>query len=135
MATHRLVRIDTRLADLTDGTRRNLNEEIARVLPLLDGGDRKAIADGLDRIDDRWPGDELDQQLDTVRTDMIDLLQADSAATVRKQQTVMVIAIVLTALAAGAGARPLGHRQRLGRRAPGTPPLGRRARGRSRSAR
>ena len=96
-----LVRIDTRLADLSDDTRRNLNEESARLLPLLDGGDQKAIADGLDRVDTLR--DELDRQLDTVRTEMIDLLQADSAATVRKQRTVMVIAIVLTALAAALG--------------------------------
>jgi class 3 adenylate cyclase len=96
-----LVRIDTRLADLTDATRRDLNEEIARVLPLLDGGDRKAIAAGLDRIDELR--DQLDQQLDTVRNDMIGLLQADSAATVRKQQTVLVIAIILTVLAAALG--------------------------------
>ncbi|MGC1351587.1 MAG: adenylate/guanylate cyclase domain-containing protein [Xanthobacteraceae bacterium] len=96
-----LVRIDTRLADLTDATRRDLNEEIARVLPLLDGGDRKAIAAGLDRIDELR--DQLDQQLDAVRNDMIGLLQADSAATVRKQQTVLVIAIILTVLAAALG--------------------------------
>jgi class 3 adenylate cyclase len=96
-----LVRIDTRLADLIDDTRRNLNEEIARLLPLLDGGDPKAIAANLDRVDALR--DELDQQLDTVRTEMIDLLQADSAVTVRKQQTVLVIAIVLTALAAALG--------------------------------
>ena len=96
-----LVRIDTRLADLTDATRRDLNEEIARVLPLLDGGDRKAIAAGLDRIDELR--DQLDQQLDAVRNDMIGLLQADSAATVRKQQTVLAIAIILTVLAAALG--------------------------------
>jgi class 3 adenylate cyclase len=96
-----LVRIDTRLADLADVTRRDLNEEIARVLPLLDGGDRKAIAAGLDRIDELR--DQLDQQLDAVRNDMIDLLQADSAATVRKQQTVLVIAVILTVLAAALG--------------------------------
>jgi hypothetical protein len=78
-----LVRIDTRLADLNDDTRRDLNEEIARVPPLLDGGDHKAIAEGLDRVDALR--DELDRQLDTVRTEMIDLLQADSAATVRSR--------------------------------------------------
>ena len=96
-----LARIDTRLADLTDATRGDLNEEIARVLPLLDSGDRKAIAAGLDRIDELR--DQLDQELTAVRDEMIGLLQADSAATVRKQQTVLVIAIILTALAAALG--------------------------------
>jgi class 3 adenylate cyclase len=99
--TSALVRIDTRLADLVDDTRHNLDEETARLLPLLDGGDRRAIADGLDRVDELR--DELDRQLDAVRTEMIDLLQADSAVTARKQQTVMVIAFVLTALAAALG--------------------------------
>jgi class 3 adenylate cyclase len=96
-----LVRIDTRLADLVDVTRPNLNEEIARVLPLLGGGDKKAIADGIDRVDELR--DELDHQLDAVRNEMIDLLQADSAATARQQQTVLVIAVILTALAAALG--------------------------------
>jgi class 3 adenylate cyclase len=96
-----LVRIDTRLADLTDATRRDLNEEIARVLPLLDGGDRKAVTAGLDRIDELR--DQLDQELTAVRGEMIGLLQADSAATVRKQQTVLVVAIILTVLAAALG--------------------------------
>jgi class 3 adenylate cyclase len=96
-----LVRIDTRLADLTDTTRRDLNEEIAHVLPLLDSGDRKAIAAGLDQVDELR--DQLDQQLAAVRNEMISLLQADSAATVRKQQTVLVIAIILTVLAAALG--------------------------------
>ncbi len=127
-----LVRIDTRLADLTDATRRDLNEEIARVLPLLDGGDRKAIAAGLDRIDELR--DQLDQQLDAVRNDMIGLLQADFSGDG-------------TQAADGAGdrhrphgpgcrfgARILVHRQRRADAA-GAPPLGRRARGSSRSPR
>jgi class 3 adenylate cyclase len=97
----RLVRIDTRLADVTDTTRLQLNEEIARLLPLLDGGDRQAIAESLQRVDELR--DSLDQELDSVRTDMIGLLQADSAATMRQQQTVMITAIVLTALAAALG--------------------------------
>ena len=61
-----LVRLETRLADLTDGTRSQLNDEIARLLHLLDGGDQKAIADSLDRID--VLRDDLDRGLDAVRT-------------------------------------------------------------------
>ena len=96
-----LVRLDTRLADLMNDTHRRLNEEVARLLPLLNGGDHKAITDELDRVD--VLRDEFDDELDAVRADMLKLLQADSAATVRKQQTVMVIAIVLTVLAATLG--------------------------------
>ena len=96
-----LVRIDTRLADLTDGTRVQLNEEIARLLPLLDGGDQKAIAELLQRVDELR--DDLNRQLDEVRGEMIKLLKSDSAATLRRQQTVVITAIVLTALAAALG--------------------------------
>jgi class 3 adenylate cyclase len=96
-----LVRIDTRLADLVDGTRLQYNEEVARLLPLLDGGDRKEIAESLQRVDELR--DDLNRQLDEVRTEMVNLLQADSAATIRRQQTVVIIAAVLTGLAAALG--------------------------------
>jgi len=96
-----LVRIATRLSDLIDDARVHLNDEIARVLPLLDSGDRKALADGLDRVDELR--DELDRRMDSVRTDMIELLRADAAATARKQNAVILIAVVLTALAAMLG--------------------------------
>jgi adenylate cyclase len=99
--TTALVRLQTRLSDLVDDTRTHLNDEIARVLPLLDAGDHKALADGLDRVDELR--DELDRQMDTIRTEMIELLRADAAATVRKQHAVTLIAIVLTALAATLG--------------------------------
>ena len=99
--TTALVRLETRLADMIAGTRSQLNDETARLLPLLNTGDRKAIADSIDRIDALR--DDLDRGLNAVRTEMIDLLQADSAATVRKQRVVMVIAILLTALAATLG--------------------------------
>ena len=66
-----LVRIDTRLADLTDGTRVQLNEEIARLLPLLDGGDQKAIVESLQRVDELR--DNLNRELDAVRGEMVAL--------------------------------------------------------------
>ncbi len=96
-----LVRIDTRLGDLIDGTRVQLNEEVARLLARLDSGDSKEIAESLQRVDELR--DELDRQLDDVRTEMVNLLQADSRATIRRQQTVVIIAMVLTGLAAGLG--------------------------------
>ncbi len=99
--TARLLRLGNHLSDFIDGTRGRLNDEIARLLPLLDAGDEKAIADGLERVDTLR--DELDRQLDTVRTEMIDLLKADAAATARKQRIVLLVAILLTALAAALG--------------------------------
>jgi len=99
--TAALVRIDTHLADVIDGTRVQLNEEIARLLSSLDGGDRKEIAESLQRVDELR--DDLDRQLDDVRTEMVSLLEVDSAATIRRQQTVVIIAMVLTGLAATLG--------------------------------
>jgi class 3 adenylate cyclase len=99
--TAALVRIDTHLADVIDGTRVQLNEEIARLLSSLDGSDRKEIAESLQRVDELR--DDLDRQLDDVRTEMVSLLQVDSAATIRRQQTVVIIAMVLTGLAATLG--------------------------------
>jgi class 3 adenylate cyclase len=96
-----LVRLDTRLVDLMNGTHARLNEEIGRLLPLLDSGNPGAVTDNLERVDALR--DEFDRQLDSIRADMLDLLRADSATTVRKQRTVLVIAIVLTALAAALG--------------------------------
>jgi class 3 adenylate cyclase len=99
--TSALVRLDTRLVDVVDDTRAHLNEEIARLLPLLDAGDQKAVAEGMGRVDELR--DELDRQIDAVRSNMIGLLQQDAAATIRKQQTVVAIAVLLTALAAALG--------------------------------
>jgi class 3 adenylate cyclase len=96
-----LVRIDTRLADGVEDTRVHLGEEIARLLPLLDSGDQKAIAESLQRVDDLR--DDLNRQIDEVRGEMIKLLRTDSAATLRQQQTVVITAIILTALAAAIG--------------------------------
>jgi len=97
-----LVRLQTRLSDLVADTSQHLNDEIAGVLPLIEaGGDRKEIADSLDRIDALR--DELDHQLDAVRREMLDLLRADSAATARKQRVVTAIAVLLTVLAAALG--------------------------------
>jgi adenylate cyclase len=96
-----LVRLKTRLDDLIEDSRGHLGDEIAHVLPLIDTGDRKAIAESLDRVDGFR--DELDRQLDAVRGEMMDLLRTDAAATLRKQHAVTLTAIVLTALAATLG--------------------------------
>ena len=99
--TAALARLETRLADLMGDTHRRLNEEMGQLLPLLGTGDQKAIADHLERVDALR--DEFDRRLDAIRTDMLALIAADSAVTIRKQHTVMMIAVILTALAAALG--------------------------------
>ena len=90
-------RIDTAMAD----TRRELNAEIEPLLAALDSGDAKATADSLERVDALR--DDLNQKLDAVRADMLAIVKADAAKTVQKQRQAMVIAAVLTALAAALG--------------------------------
>ena len=96
-----LARLDSRIDTAMADTRRELNAEIERLLAVLDGGDAKATADSLERVDALR--DDLDQKLDAVRADMLALVKTDAAKTVQKQRQAMVIAAVLTALAAALG--------------------------------
>jgi class 3 adenylate cyclase len=93
-----LARIETRIDAVLDDSRRHLNAEIERLLPLLDGGNAAGIADGLGRID--VLRDELDQKIDGIRSDMLALVRADAVATLQRQHDVIWIAAALTALAA-----------------------------------
>jgi len=96
--TAALARLESHLDEAVNDDRRHLNDEIGRLLPLLDAGDANAIADSLGRVDALR--DELDQKLDAIRAGMLTQLRAESAATVDKQRQEMLIAVVLTALAA-----------------------------------
>jgi class 3 adenylate cyclase len=93
-----LVRIETRIDAVLDDSRRHLNAEIERLLPLLDGGNAAGIADGLARIDALR--DELDQKIDGIRSDMLALVRSDAASTLQRQHDVIWIAAALTAIAA-----------------------------------
>jgi len=93
-----LARLETRLDAVVDDTRRHLNDEIERLLPLLDAGEAKPIEDSLARVDALR--DEMNQKMDAIRGDMFALLRTDAELTIRKQSQVMMISAVLTALAA-----------------------------------
>lgn len=93
-----LVRLDSRIEAATADTRRQLNGEIDRLFAALDAKDSGAISDSLARVDTLR--DELIQKLDLIRADMLALLRADAAMTVSKQRQAMLIAAVVTALAA-----------------------------------
>ena len=96
-----LARLDSRIDTAMADTRRELNAEIERLLAALDSGDAKATADSLERVDTLR--EDLNQKLDAVRADMLAIVKADAAKTVQKQRQAMVIAAVLTALAAALG--------------------------------
>ena len=93
-----LARIATRIDAVLDDSRRHLNAEIERLLPLLDGGNAAGIADDLARIDALR--DELNQKIDGIRSDMLALVRSDAAATLQRQHDVIWIATALTAIAA-----------------------------------
>jgi class 3 adenylate cyclase len=96
-----LVRLETRIDSAMADTRRELNAEIERLLAALDTGDAKATADSLARVDALR--DDLNQKLDSIRADMLAIVKADAATTVHKQRQAMLIAAILTALAAALG--------------------------------
>jgi class 3 adenylate cyclase len=96
-----LARLGTRIDEIADERRRHLDAEIDRFLPLLDGGNVAQSAGDLDRIDALR--DELDQKIDAVRADMRALVAGDAVETLQRQRQVIVMASVLTALAAALG--------------------------------
>jgi class 3 adenylate cyclase len=93
-----LARLDSRIDTTMSDTRRQLNAEIERLLAALDTGNVNATTESLARVDTLR--DDLNQKLDSIRANMLAILQADAAMTVRKQRLAMLIASVLTALAA-----------------------------------
>ncbi len=96
--TTALARLESRIDSAVSDSRRHLNDEIERLLPLLDSGDANAIDDTLTRVDALR--DEMNQKMDAIRADMFTLLRTDAELTTRKQTQVMMIAAILTLLAA-----------------------------------
>src|SRR5712672_642874 len=96
--TTALARLESRIDSAVSDSRRHLNDEIERLLPLLDSGDANAIDDSLTRVDALR--DEMNQKMDAIRADMFTLLRTDAELTTRKQTQVMMIAAILTLLAA-----------------------------------
>ena len=99
--TRSLVRLQTRLDAAVDDSRRYLNDEISRLLNLLETGNATAIDESLTRVD--VLRDELNSKLDGIRADMLALLSADADLTTQKQRRVTLIAVFLTLLAAVLG--------------------------------
>jgi class 3 adenylate cyclase len=97
----RLVRIDSRLDELLKGPRRYLNEEIERLLKALERNDPPVVSESLARVETLR--DDVNRNLDSIRSDMLALLQAANAVTVQAQGQVMIMAAALTGFAAALG--------------------------------
>ncbi|MGJ0507954.1 MAG: adenylate/guanylate cyclase domain-containing protein [Methylocystis sp.] len=95
------VRLDSRLEALMTGPRRFYNEEVTLLLAALDAKNPAGVASALPRVDRLR--DEINDQFEAIRADMLALLRADSVATMETQQHVMAIAVILTLLAAALG--------------------------------
>jgi adenylate cyclase len=93
-----LSQFESRIDAINDDSRHRLNAENNRLLAVLDTGDKKALADEMERVDELR--DELNRKLDSVRADMLALLRKDANMTVQKQHQVMLISVALTVLAA-----------------------------------
>ncbi|MDE2241852.1 MAG: adenylate/guanylate cyclase domain-containing protein, partial [Bradyrhizobium sp.] len=98
-----LGRIDGRIDDISKDVLRYLDEEHARLFPLLEAKtlDFPEIRRILSRIDTLR--DELNQRIDSIRMDMLAQVRADAAVTMRDQKHTIAISAVLTGLAAVLG--------------------------------
>ena len=96
-----LSQFETRIDAINDDSRRRLNTENDRLLKVLDAGDKKALTEEMERIDELR--NELNDKLDSVRADMLALLRRDANMTVQKQHQVILISVALTVLAAVLG--------------------------------
>jgi adenylate cyclase len=95
-----LARIDSRIEDTNKDVLRYLDEEHARLFPLLETKtqDFPEIRKNMARIDGLR--DELNQRIDGIRADMMSQVRADAAVTMRDQKRNIAISALLTALAA-----------------------------------
>ncbi len=99
--TSTLSQLETRIDAINEDSRRHLSAEITRLLAVLDSGDKKALAEEMERVDELR--DELNRKLESVRADMLALLRMDANKTVEKQHRLMLISVALTVLAAVLG--------------------------------
>jgi adenylate cyclase len=96
-----LARIDDRIENATQETRKQLGEESQQLLRRLDEKDYAAARRSMERVDALR--DEFTQKIDAIRADMLKQVYASSSVVVRNQRQAMLISIVVTALAATIG--------------------------------
>jgi class 3 adenylate cyclase len=96
-----LARIETRIDDLTNNSRRYLNQETGELIANLEARDFKSVRHELGRIDQLR--DELDRNINAVRADMLKV-SAGAVATIRSEQVhAVLISAVVSLLAAIVG--------------------------------
>jgi class 3 adenylate cyclase len=93
-----LARIDDRIENAILETRKQLGDESARLLRLLEAQNFAEARQSMERVDALR--DEFTQKIDAIRTDMLKQVYASSAVVIRNQRQAIMISAVVTALAA-----------------------------------
>jgi class 3 adenylate cyclase len=93
-----LARIDDRIENALFETRKQLSEESARLLRLLDAQNFAEARLSMERVDALR--DDFTQRIDAIRTDMLKQVYASSAFVIGHQRQAIMISAVVTALAA-----------------------------------
>ncbi|MBV9533660.1 MAG: HAMP domain-containing protein [Bradyrhizobium sp.] len=93
-----LARIDDRIENATEETRRQLSEESARLLRLLDVKNFAESRRSMERVDALR--DEFTEKIDAIRADMLKQVYASSSVVAGNQRHTVVISAIVTALAA-----------------------------------
>ncbi len=97
----KLARIDIRIQVAMDKTRSQLNEEIGRLQLALDTDNPIAFQEGLARV--RKGRAELNEQLESIRSDMLALLVNHAEGIKQDLRNIMIVSFALTFLAAAIG--------------------------------
>jgi class 3 adenylate cyclase len=97
----RLGRIDDRIENVVSDLRRHLSEENKRMIPLLAAGNVAEIRTNLARADTLR--DEFNQKVEDIRKDMLAQVRSDAVVTMRDQQKIIFISMIVTTLAAIVG--------------------------------
>ena len=93
-----LARIDDRIENATEETRKQLSEESARLLRLLDVKNFAEARQSMERVDALR--DEFTEKIDAIRADMLKQVYASSSVVIGNQRHTVVISAIVTALAA-----------------------------------
>jgi len=93
-----LARIDDRIENALEETRKQLSEESARLLRLLDVKNFAEARQSMERVDALR--DEFTEKINAIRADMLRQVYASSSVVIGNQRHTVVISAIVTALAA-----------------------------------
>ena len=93
-----LARIDDRIENATEETRKQLSDESARLLRLLDAKNFTEARQSMERVDALR--DEFTEKIDAIRSDMLKQVYASSSIVIGNQRHTVTISAIVTALAA-----------------------------------